>query len=838
MPFAPKPRSPLKPDVCLNAALIGEVGKGKTYLFNLLCGTRRKSRPGKSQTKQYAQHKVFYPHPTEAGKNLEMELSDGPGANSASEAFSHSRVIRLQLEDKPLHGIFIVVAYDVRYDTIPVKFHEVLDMIMEEHRHLCVAIVTKMDTFVPYTQHPDRESIEGAIKDEFDKHGIGPQRVLFSQEDTRKEPLFYSMRAAIAMNAPQAIKYSEAEFVSHFRQQDDVRGTVQHRDLVAAKQDVQGLESDYGKAVMSLVQAQRSGSVTAAESQEFLYASIREHDAEIETKVLEPFYTKHGGDMIDHDDYTCYLELQRLATRSHKAFRDKVKRHLIVDPDDTNDWRNCIRRCPHCQTVWVKVQGCDGGTTCGKMPDAGDAASAFVNYLWERVDGMLQWKKATSTKATNPKAAKKVDGVGCGRAITWKDMPIVPAEEVEKFYNTRDLQAVLEATKGKPQFQKALKEQKRKEDLADARVKIDGATGADVASFLNSEFAALYKDTVPADLKLVEDLKAVLKKFVAAFQREEHAAAPPGDVNAFLLRLYREAGRAEEHGRCLAAAAVDTALALKVGADDVVLAIERRVRAGAAVRTDLEARVLQRKLGSVTRGADPVEPDCKQDADGELYMEFDLQPGDVITVVSISKYMARLWTCTTKASWGSDLFGMLQKTIRKDDGLALKPAVELVRCLNGLLCSVRADPHATQWPAANLTFRGTTMPADALARYVAGTKYRAKMLIATSFAERIATRFMAASLSESAARGESHVPVLFRFHFDPIKRCKHVYYIEDLTAVRNEDEFLLAAYSAFKVRSVTPGNAAATPTVPAIVEVDVLPDNSEEKEDLPLLSWA
>ena len=38
---------------------------------------------------------------------------------------------------------------------------------------------------------------------------------------------------------------------------------------------------------------------------------------------------------------------------------------MSYDPYNTYDPRNMIRKCPRCNEVWIKVEGCDGKTTCG-----------------------------------------------------------------------------------------------------------------------------------------------------------------------------------------------------------------------------------------------------------------------------------------------------------------------------------------------------------------------------------------------------------------------------------------------------------------------------------------
>jgi len=39
---------------------------------------------------------------------------------------------------------------------------------------------------------------------------------------------------------------------------------------------------------------------------------------------------------------------------------------------------NTYRKCPHCGQEWVKLEGCDGETTCGNLPSAIDARSTTL----------------------------------------------------------------------------------------------------------------------------------------------------------------------------------------------------------------------------------------------------------------------------------------------------------------------------------------------------------------------------------------------------------------------------------------------------------------------------
>lgn len=33
---------------------------------------------------------------------------------------------------------------------------------------------------------------------------------------------------------------------------------------------------------------------------------------------------------------------------------------------------NYIKKCPHCGEIWMKVAGCNGETTCGRIPVKGE----------------------------------------------------------------------------------------------------------------------------------------------------------------------------------------------------------------------------------------------------------------------------------------------------------------------------------------------------------------------------------------------------------------------------------------------------------------------------------
>merc|ERR1719183_1683746 len=115
-----------------------------------------------------------------------------------------------------------------------------------------------------------------------------------------------------------------------------------------------------------------------------------------------------------------------------------------------------LRKCPHCNEVWAKLEGCDGGTTCGNKPSSFDGrfqSMANFSFRVDRVDRRsrrLVITKAQKKPLAKHPAASRSGSAGCGRSITWKDMaPVqVPAEfTVQTVVNVDDVDIVSEAAK-------------------------------------------------------------------------------------------------------------------------------------------------------------------------------------------------------------------------------------------------------------------------------------------------------------------------------------------------------------------------------------------------------
>jgi hypothetical protein len=53
-----------------------------------------------------------------------------------------------------------------------------------------------------------------------------------------------------------------------------------------------------------------------------------------------------------------------------------------------------FKRCPLCNEVWVKVEGCDGETTCGNRPTKKNAKDSLSQPNYNRIIIYFKGKKA------------------------------------------------------------------------------------------------------------------------------------------------------------------------------------------------------------------------------------------------------------------------------------------------------------------------------------------------------------------------------------------------------------------------------------------------------------
>jgi len=96
-----------------------------------------------------------------------------------------------------------------------------------------------------------------------------------------------------------------------------------------------------------------------------------------------------------------------------------------------------LRKCPHCGLIWLKVEGCEGETFCGALPQESEldvrstdfCILATFSFNWDgsRLDIS---KTGTRDIERKPLGSKPSKPAGCGKRIVWNKMaPVsVPSE--------------------------------------------------------------------------------------------------------------------------------------------------------------------------------------------------------------------------------------------------------------------------------------------------------------------------------------------------------------------------------------------------------------------------
>jgi GTP-binding protein EngB required for normal cell division len=411
---------------------------GKTTIFNKLCDASRSTNLScYSVTRTYAKDKVFY-------QGKELIIFDGPGCKSKRDTYNHSYVMRHGLTHEPLNCIFIFVEYNPRIGSnMADDFWEVAKILKPEYLDMVSVIVTKMDHFQTDDTNISEDTIKQNISDTF-ANDFDVHTIVFSKHSTTKEDLFNMLHHAVANRPAVKLEYSEGEFLQYF----DLKawkGREMH-DLYRMKNSIQGLTGGFLEGLNKL--EEHLTEYSNEEFQDCVYSAIQQSSRELEEMIIVPFLKRNGESEQEFEDYAAYIELRKLISSAHNEVRNEAKRLLLINPDDTSNWRNALRRCQHCGEVWVKVEGCDGETTCGLVPETGDpyGDESYFKYMWMKVGEAWRPEKLgrrKNTRAVREDSKTSAKQVGCGRPIVWKDQAIVPIAEVDAIFSTQELELIL-----------------------------------------------------------------------------------------------------------------------------------------------------------------------------------------------------------------------------------------------------------------------------------------------------------------------------------------------------------------------------------------------------------
>jgi hypothetical protein len=200
----------------------------------------------------------------------------------------------------------------------------------------------------------------------------------------------------------------------------------------------------------------------------------------------------------------------------------------------------------------------------------------------------------------------------------------------------------------------------------------------------------------------------------------------------------------------------------------------------------------------------------------------ELQKGTLQNVTTIA---TTLWTSAATLD-EKELCSHINDAVCDDASPLIDKVVPVCRIMNKLVVN-RMTMSSVPWPEDSQTYRGLGMPEEYFDFFTEGTVYRVNRFIASSLRRAVAEDFMRLN----ATGGKS--AVVFTIKFNPQLKCSHVNYLQNISLVKGEDEYLLPPYSGFKVISanINPGEVSE-------IVIYAFPDNMlPELNDVPLAPW-
>ena len=181
--------------------------------------------------------------------------------------------------------------------------------------------------------------------------------------------------------------------------------------------------------------------------------------------------------MIEIDYFTFQIKIQNDAVKSCNSFSKLVCKYLSFNINNKEDPRNFIKKCPYCEIIWYKVEGCDGKTTCGEeiteknQYDFVSDSKYFYKYSFEIIKNKLIMEKKQKSNffkenhinnKKNNKTNKK-NKRGCGREIIWKDLPKLDDKVIFELYNVKSITEIKDLIEN-PKFRESIREIENKTD--------------------------------------------------------------------------------------------------------------------------------------------------------------------------------------------------------------------------------------------------------------------------------------------------------------------------------------------------------------------------------------
>ena len=397
-----------------NIILFGSVGAGKTTLINKLCNVDLLTKEdGFSCTRD-----VQYSRTPDG--NI---IIDFPGLNAAEEIVKHLKIQKSTLSSIPARMICLVIKLTARYDDI-IKSALQMVKIFYENKNNITIIITNSENITIVQEAEISKSLENKCK-------INPTHILFTSKKMSAEELRNKLNIIKNdMSNIETIKLKDRDLLNTVGNDGDI-DVIEEREafLKEFKESLEKFKTEYNSSSESALKF----------ALYFAFVDYKEQLIERFSEIVKKKVTDTDTAIVEIITFNneIFVDFNSFSKQVQTGLKAEFANY------DNGDNNNRYKKCPHCNTIWFKVKGCNS-MPCGRRTKLKDIfMGRFKNYIVKFIKGKFEVLTNEKTKEMdagtdsefvglteeekqfnegNRGGKSKIYPQGCGASLNWTQM--------------------------------------------------------------------------------------------------------------------------------------------------------------------------------------------------------------------------------------------------------------------------------------------------------------------------------------------------------------------------------------------------------------------------------
>ena len=406
-----------------NIILFGSVGAGKTTLINKLCNVDLLTKEdGFSCTRD-----VQYSRTPDG--NI---IIDFPGLNAAEEIVKHLKIQKSTLSTIPARMICLVIKLTARYDHIIISALQMVKIFYENRDNITI-IITNTENITIVQEAEICKSLEKKCK-------IKANHILFTSTKMSAEELRNKLNIIKnGMSNIETIKLKDRDLLNTVGNDGDI-DVIEEREafLKEFKESLEKFKTEYNSSSESALKF----------ALYFAFVDYKEQLIERFSEIVKKKVTDTDTAIVEIITFNneIFVDFNSFSKQAQTGLKAEFANY------DNGDNNNRYKKCPHCNTIWFKVKGCNS-MPCGRRTKLKDIfMGRFKNYIVKFIKGKIEVLTNEKTKEMdagtdsefvglteeekqfnegNREGKSKIYPQGCGASLDWTQMEDV-TDEINK----------------------------------------------------------------------------------------------------------------------------------------------------------------------------------------------------------------------------------------------------------------------------------------------------------------------------------------------------------------------------------------------------------------------